>query len=61
LFKRRHRLVLEIGSRSDLIGAHDREGFVYFQYEAPPYLARNTVYHGGLNPSHIDIEVIEQA
>jgi putative CocE/NonD family hydrolase len=36
LFREGHRLLLEIGSRTDLIGATFAEGFVYFDADAPP-------------------------
>jgi len=46
LFREGHRLLLEIGSRTDLIGATFAEGFVYFDIDAPPYPARNTLHAG---------------
>jgi putative CocE/NonD family hydrolase len=46
LFREGHRLLLEIGSRTDLIGATFSEGFVYFDVDAPPYPARNTIHAG---------------
>jgi predicted acyl esterase len=46
LFREGHRLLLEIGSRTDLIGATFAEGFVYFDVDAPPYPARNTLHVG---------------
>jgi uncharacterized protein len=46
LFAAGHRLLLEVGSRSDRIGASLAEGFIYFDLDAPPYPARNTVYAG---------------
>jgi len=46
LFRQGHRLLLEIGSRTDLIGASFAEGFVYFDLDAPPYPARNTLHAG---------------
>jgi hypothetical protein len=55
LFRRGHRLLLEIGSRTDLIGATFAEGFVYFDLDAPPYPARNTVYAG--EDSYLEISV----
>jgi len=36
LFRRGHRLLLEIGSRPDLLQATALENFVYFPYHAPP-------------------------
>jgi uncharacterized protein len=55
LCKRGHRLQLEIGSRPDLFKATVFDGFIYFPYQAPPYPARNTVYHGGVSTSHLEI------
>jgi len=55
LFRRGHRLLLEISSRTDLIGATFSEGFVYFDVDAPPYPARNTVYAG--EDSYLEISV----
>ena len=55
LFREGHRLLLEVGSRTDLIGASFAEGFVYFDLDAPPYPARNTVYAG--EDSYLEISV----
>ena len=44
LFRRGHKLLLEIGSRTDLIGASFAEGFVYFDLDAPLYPARNRLH-----------------
>ena len=55
LFRRGHRLLLEIGSRTDLIGASFAEGFVYFDLDAPPYPARNRVHAG--EDSYLEISV----
>lgn len=55
LFRRGHRLLLELGSRTDLIGASFGEGFVYFNLDAPPYPARNTVHAG--EDSYLEIFV----
>ncbi len=57
LFKQGHRLILEIGSRPDILGTTTFEGFIYFPYEAPPYPARNKIYHGGEHPSYLEFEV----
>jgi predicted acyl esterase len=46
LFREGHRLLLELGSRTDLIGATFAEGFVYFDLDVPPYPARNTLHAG---------------
>ena len=57
LFKRGHRLRLEIGSRPDLLKATVFDGFIFFPYEAPPYPARNTIFSGGNDPSFLEVEV----
>ncbi|MDQ3910956.1 MAG: CocE/NonD family hydrolase [Actinomycetota bacterium] len=55
LFREGHRLLLEIGSRTDLIGATFAEGFVYFDVDAPPYPARNTLHAG--EDTYLEISV----
>jgi uncharacterized protein len=55
LFREEHSLLLEVGSRTDLIGATFPEGFVYFDLDAPPYPARNTVAAG--EDSYLEISV----
>jgi hypothetical protein len=45
--------LLEIGSRTDLIGASFTEGFVCFDLAAPPYPARNNVHAG--DDSYLEI------
>jgi predicted acyl esterase len=55
LFRRGHRLLLEVGSRTDLIGATFAEGFVYFDLDAPPYAARNTLHAG--EDTYLEISV----
>ena len=57
LFKKGHRLILEISSRPDLLRATVFDGFIYFAYDAPPYPARNTIYHGGDTASYLEIEI----
>ncbi|MGH2480854.1 MAG: CocE/NonD family hydrolase C-terminal non-catalytic domain-containing protein, partial [Ktedonobacteraceae bacterium] len=57
LFKKGHRLRLEIGSRPDLLKATVLDNFIYFPYEAPPYPARNTIFHGGSMASYLEIAV----
>ena len=57
LFKKGHRLLLEIGSQPDLLAANAFEGFIFFPYHAPPYPARNTIFHGGSSPSYVEWEV----
>lgn len=57
LFKQGHRLILEIGSQPDLLETNAFEGFIFFSYQAPPYAARNTIYHGGSEASYIEWEV----
>lgn len=59
LFKPGHRLRLEIGSRPDLLRATVFDNFIYFPYEAPPYPARNTVFHGGPSPSYLEISICD--
>ena len=44
LFRWGHNLLLEIASRTDLIGASFAEGFVYFDLDAPLYPARNRLH-----------------
>jgi uncharacterized protein len=46
LLRRRHRLLLELASRTDLIGSSFLEGFVYFDVDTLPYPARNTLHAG---------------
>jgi predicted acyl esterase len=55
LFREGHKLLLELGSRTDLIGASFTEGFVYFDLDAPPYPARNTLHAG--KDSYLGISV----
>jgi predicted acyl esterase len=55
LFRKEHRLLLEIGSRTDLIGATFAEGFVYFDLDAPPYPARNRLHAG--EDSYLEVSV----
>lgn len=58
LFRTGHRLVLDIGSRPDLLAPSTlADGFVYFSYDAPPYPARNTIFHGGPTPSLLEFTV----
>jgi uncharacterized protein len=59
LFKRGHRLLLEIGSQPELLETNAFEGFIFFPYDAPPYPARNTVFHGGSDASYVEWEVRE--
>lgn len=61
LFKQGHRLKLEIGSRPDLLRATVFDGFIYFPYEAPPYPARNTLFHGGMSASYLEISVCRES
>jgi uncharacterized protein len=46
LFRAGHRLLLEIGSRADILGATMFEGIAYYAQLAPPYPSRNTLFHG---------------
>ena len=57
LFGRGHRMLLEIGSRPDLLHASPFEGFMYVPHHAPPYPARNTVLHGVNHTSYIEVRV----
>lgn len=57
LFKKGHRLKLEIGSRPDLLRATVFDNFIYFPYEAPPYPARNTIFHGASETSYLEIAI----
>jgi predicted acyl esterase len=57
LFKRGHRLRLEIGSRPNLLKATVFDGFVFFPYEPTLYPARNTIFMGGSEPSFLELEV----
>ncbi|HAG97859.1 MAG TPA: hypothetical protein DDW33_13625 [Ktedonobacter sp.] len=56
LFKRGHRLLLEIASQPELLETNAFEGFIFFPYHAPPYPARNTIFHGGSDPSYVEWE-----
>jgi hypothetical protein len=55
LFRAGHRLLLEIGSRPDLVDATMFEGIAYYAHEAPPYACRNTVFHGP-GDSHLTVQ-----
>jgi uncharacterized protein len=55
LFKKGHRLRLEIGSRPDILKATVFDDFIFFPYAAPPYPARNTVFYGAA--SYLEIAV----
>jgi hypothetical protein len=44
-----------IGSCTDLIGASFAESFVYFDVDAPPYPARNTLHAG--RDTYLEISV----
>lgn len=55
LFRRGHRLLVEIGSRPDLLQATALENFVYFPYHAPPYPSRNTISHDGTAVSQLTV------
>ncbi len=55
LFREGHRLLLELGSRTDLIGASFSEDFVYFDVDTPPYPARNMLHAG--EDSYLEISV----
>ena len=55
LFRRGPKLVLEIGSRTDLIGASFAEGFVYFDLDASPYPARDRLHAS--EDSYLEISV----
>jgi len=46
LFRPGHRLLLEIASRADILGATMFEGIAYYAQLAPPYPSRNTMFHG---------------
>jgi len=59
LFKKGHRLRLEIGSRPDLLRATVFDGFICFPYEAPPYPARNTLFHGGELASYLEVAICD--
>jgi uncharacterized protein len=55
LFREGHRLLLELGSRTDLIGSSFSEGFVYFDLDSPPYPARNMIHAG--EDTYLEISV----
>lgn len=57
LFKQGHSLLLEIGSQPDLLETNAFEGCIFFSYDTPPYPARNTIFHGGVNGSYVEWEV----
>jgi putative CocE/NonD family hydrolase len=58
LFKRGHRLMLEVGARPDLLAPEKEDEIAFFNWHAPPYPARNRIYHGGEEPSYIEVEVL---
>ncbi|MEU7800508.1 CocE/NonD family hydrolase [Micromonospora arborensis] len=51
------RLLLELGSDPSALAAPADQGYVYFATAGPPYPARNTVGHGGTEPSRLDLTV----
>lgn len=55
LFRRGHAIVLDVCSRPDLVAPRWTEGFVFFDWEAPPYPARNTIHHGLSEPSYLEV------
>lgn len=59
LFKKGHRLLLEIASQPELLETNAFEGFIFFPYQAPPYPARNTIFHGGEEASFLEWDVRE--
>ncbi len=60
LFKVGHKLRLEIGSRPDILEGTYYEGFVYFPYDAPPYPARNVIYHGASEASFLEVKIRDE-
>jgi putative CocE/NonD family hydrolase len=56
LFRAGHRLLLEIGSRADILSATMFEGIAYYAQLAPPYPSRNTLFHGP-NGSYLEVQV----
>ena len=60
LFKVGHKLRLEIGSRPDILEGTYYEGFVYFPYDAPPYPARNAIYHGASEASFLEVKIRDE-
>lgn len=58
LFKRGHRMMLEVGARPDLLAPEKEDEIAFFNWHAPPYPARNRIYHGGGEPSYLEVEVL---
>jgi uncharacterized protein len=56
LFRAGHRLLLEIGSRADILDATMFESIAYYAQLAPPYPSRNTLFHGP-DGSFVEIHV----
>jgi putative CocE/NonD family hydrolase len=50
-------LQLDVGSRTDLLRESPSNGYAQFDLPVPPYLARNTLHHGGA--SWIDLELAD--
>jgi len=58
LFRRGHRLMLEIGARPDVLAPEREDEIAFFNWNAPPYPARNRIYHGGEEPSYIELDIL---
>jgi hypothetical protein len=50
------KLLLEIGSRTDLLKGDVADGYVHFNLEVPPYFSRNTVHHGA--GSYLEVDLV---
>jgi uncharacterized protein len=57
LFKKGHKLLLEIGSSADRLGTGFLEHAVFFLWDSPPYPARNTIFHGITTPSYLELDI----
>ena len=58
LFKKGHRLMLKLGARPDLLAPEKEYEIAFFNWHAPPYPARNRIYHGGEKPSYIEVDIL---
>jgi predicted acyl esterase len=58
LFGKGHRLMLEVGSRPDLLAPDKRDKILWTNWHQPMYPARNRVFHGGSDPSFLEIDVL---
>lgn len=56
-FRKGHRLTLEVGARPDLLAPSREDEIAFFNWHAPPYPARNRIFHGGREPSYMEVDI----